>query len=325
MKKIVVFFLCIFIFSSCSSPSFSSVIQGSEYLFGTLVSIKVYNSNESDKDIINDCFSMIAEYEHIFSYSESDSELSLLNLSAYNNPVAVSRELFDIINQSLVYCAKTNGAFDIGLGRLIEIWDKASYEGIPPDTALLSDFVGFKGYEFIILDDDKKTVMYTDERVAVHLGACAKGYVEDRVIEFLKERGVESAVVDFGGSVAVIGDKNGNPFVVGIINPDDENTLIGNVGISDSCVVTSGDYRRYFMYNNVRYHHILDSATACPAISDINSVSVVSTSAFKGDCLSTAAFVSGLETACQLITSENCGYVIITDYSVETSGVILNE
>ena len=325
IKKFFLYFLCIIFFSSCSAVPSADAFQKSEYLFGTLISVKIYDFGGAESNIVDDCFSMIEEYERIFSYSEIESELSLLNSSAFNNPVAVSDALFSVIADSIEYCKKTDGAFDIGLGRLIEIWDKAVISSKPPKSDEISDYIGFKGYEHIVVDYEKNTIMFTDERVAVHLGACAKGYTEDKVVDFLKKSGVKSAVIDFGGSIAVIGDKNGSPFNIGITDPADENSLIGSIEISDSCVVTSGDYRRYFVSDGVRYHHILDSRTAYPAQSDIKGVSVVCDSAFVGDCLSTAAFVSGSETAAELIEKSGCGYIIITDNSIETSGVLFNE
>ncbi len=325
MKKFFLCFLCVIIFSSCSSGMSTAVVQKSEYLFGTLVSIRIYDFGEAEADVIDECFSMIAEYEHIFSYSDPDSELSLLNSSAYNNPVTISAPLFSVITDSVEYCRKSDGAFDIGLGRLIEIWDKASLNTSPPHFDEISEYIGFRGYEHIVADYSNSSVMFTDERVAVHLGACAKGYTEDKIVDFLRNCGVKSAVVDFGGSIAAIGDKEGSPFIIGITDPTDENSLIGSIGISNSCVVTSGDYRRYFIHDGIRYHHILDSTTAYPALSDIKGVSVICESAFQGDCLSTAAFVSGSESASELIDEYDCGYVIITADSVNTSGVLFNE
>lgn len=323
MKRIILIFMCIILVSSCSVTGSSDFVQKSDYLLGTFISLKIYDSGPEYDEIIDDCFSIIAEYEQIFSFTDTDSELSVLNASAFNYPVPVSNKLFDVVSESLYYCDRTNGAFDIGLGRLISIWDNSFASSIPPETDEISDYIGFKGYKNIVIDADKKTIMYTDERVAIHLGACAKGYVEDRIAEYLKEKGVKSAVLDFGGSITVLGDKKGSPFNIGITDPYNENAIIGTIGVVDSCVVTSGDYRRFFVYDDVRYHHIIDSDTAYPSMSDINGVSVICESAFKGDCLSTAAFVLGSEAAASLLDDEGYGYVIITDGSVKISGVVL--
>jgi len=283
--------------------------------------LNIYDSDVGE-DVVDNCFELVSQYEKMFSYYDSSSELYQLNQSAYKHPFKVTDEMYDIITESLDYCRKTDGAFDIGLGKVIEIWDDASGEGIPPDEALLFPFAGFRGYEHIVVNEIDKTVYFSDERVSIHLGACAKGFVQDKAVTFLKECGVKSALLDFGGSIYALGTKDSKPFSIGITDPTSESELAGAVQITDLSVVTSGNYRRFFEYNGVVYHHIIDSATAFPSQSDINGVSVICESAFKGDCLSTASFVLGAERAEALLSDENCGYVIITDESVRSDGVI---
>lgn len=324
MRIIFGLIACILFLSSCHVSDSPQIDRKSDFLLGTLISVNIYDYGTADYSVVDECFDLIRDYEQIFSYSISDSELSVLNNSAYNNAVTVSNELFEIISESMYYCQITDGAFDIGIGKLIEIWDKAISDEIPPQYDDLVDFVGFRGYEHIVVDSVNKTIMYTDSRVSIHLGACAKGYLEDIALDFLKDNGVKSALLDFGGSICVLGDKNGTGFNVGITDPADTNDLIGKVEITDGCVVTSGNYRRFFMYNDIRFHHIIDSRTAYPAYSGVNGVSVFCDSAFKGDCLSTAAFVLGFKDASELLKSQSCGYVIVGDDSVETDGVILN-
>jgi len=321
MKKIAVFFAFIFIFSSCSLNLPEQNIKRSEYMLGTFINLNIYDSDVGE-DVVDNCFELVSQYEKMFSYYDSSSELYQLNQSAYKHPFKVTDEMYDIITESLDYCRKTDGAFDIGLGKVIEIWDDASGEGIPPDEALLSPFAGFRGYEHIVVNEIDKTVYFSDERVSIHLGACAKGFVQDKAVTFLKECGVKSALLDFGGSIYALGTKDSKPFSIGITDPTSESELAGAVQITDLSVVTSGNYRRFFEYNGVVYHHIIDSATAFPSQSDINGVSVICESAFKGDCLSTASFVLGAERAEALLSDENCGYVIITDESVRSDGVI---
>lgn len=323
MKRIVVLLTCIVLFSSCSFTKSSQGVKKSEYLLGTIVSITVYDFGEADETVFDDCFRIVSEYERIFSYYDEESELNILNKTAYKSPVQVSDEMFLIIDESLDYCEKTDGAFDIGIGKLIEVWDVAAAAATPPESNSLSEFIGFKGYEHIAVDEINRTISFNDERVAIHLGACAKGFVQDRVSEFLKENGVKSALLDFGGSVQTIGDKNGVLFSVGITDPLSDSDLAGIVKISDSVVVTSGDYRRFFDYNGKKYHHILDTSTGYPADSGINGVSILCDSSFTGDCLSTAAFVIGAAGSAELLNEENVGYVIITDESTITNGVNL--
>lgn len=290
-------------------------------MLGTFITLNFYDS-DVDEGIVDNCFEVVSQYEKMFSYYDSSSELYQLNQNAYKHPFKVSDEMYDIITESLYYCRKTDGAFDIGLGKVIEMWDDATENAIPPDETIVSPFVDFKGYEHIIVNETDKTVYFDDERVSIHLGACAKGFVQDKIVSFLKNSDVKSALLDFGGSIYALGTKDSKPFSIGITDPISESELAGTVQITDLSVVTSGNYRRFFEYNGVVYHHIIDSATAFPSQSDINGVSVICESAFKGDCLSTASFVLGSERAELLLSGENCGYVIITDESVRSNGVI---
>lgn len=290
-------------------------------MLGTFITLNIYDS-DVDEGIVDNCFELVSQYEKMFSYYDSSSELYQLNQSAYKHPFKVSDEMYDIIAESLYYCRKTGGAFDIGLGKVIEMWDDAAENAIPPDETIVSPFVDFKGYEHIIVNETDKTVYFDDERVSIHLGACAKGFVQDKIVSFLKNSDVKSALLDFGGSIYALGTKSGKPFSIGITDPTSESELAGTVQITDLSVVTSGNYRRFFEHDGIIYHHIIDSATAFPSNSDISGVSVICESAFKGDCLSTASFVLGAERAELLLSGENCGYVIIADESVRSNGVI---
>ena len=130
---------CILFLSSCQVSDSPQIDRKSDFLLGTLISVNIYDYGSADYSVVDECFDLIRDYEQIFSYNDPNSELSALNKAAFNNYVKVSDELFDIIFKSLSYCKKTNGAFDIGLGKLIEIWDKATILETPPDFKDISD------------------------------------------------------------------------------------------------------------------------------------------------------------------------------------------
>ena len=309
IKSFVLFIATALLFCSCS---LSAPVRKTEYLLGTLVSITLYDGTDREK-LIDESFSMVRDIEKKLSVNISDSDISVINNVAFNSEVKLDDELFSILSEALEYCILTDGAFDIGLGKLIELWGIGTDKEAVPDMNSLKKFIGFKGYEHIILDDEKRTVRFDDERASLNLGACAKGYAEDKVREFLIENNVTCAILDFGGSITVIGDKAGGGFNVGIASPSDEGLNGVLSGMADISAVTSGDYQRFFIENGVTYHHILDSSTGFPASSGVKSVTVVTESAFKGDCLSTAAFVLGAEKGTELLGNENCGFVIISD------------
>lgn len=303
--------LCSFSITSCTNNS-TEPLKLSEYLLGTLVSITVYDYIPNGNEVIAECFGIIRELESTVSVNIDNSELSVLNKNAFNVPVPVSDTLFRIISRSMEFCALSDGAFDIGLGKLIDLWGiGTSGQRIPTDSEL-SPYIGFKGYEYIVLNETDRTVQFTDERVKINLGACAKGYAEDIIRDHLISKGIESALLDFGGSITAIGDKNGEKFRIGIANPYNEYEYSCIIPLSDSSSVTSGDYQRYFETDGKHYHHILDSSTGFPSESGISGVTVITDSAFEADCLSTSAFVLGKEEAVALLDKLGFGYVIIS-------------
>lgn len=321
MRRIISAFFCsLFI---CSCTVFAPVpVKKSEYLLGTIVSITVYDNINNAEKLINECFSLVRSLEKKVSFTDENSELSYINSKAYESPVHISDEMFDILNKSLEFCEKSEGSFDIGLGKLIELWAIGTDNAQVPSDDELSALKGFKAYKNIVIDSEQKTVSFTDERVKLNLGACAKGYAEDMAVEFLKEKGICSALLNFGGSVSVIGKKpDGSEFAIGVTNPINESEFIRTISVSDMSVVTSGDYQRYFVENGIEYHHILDSATGYPSKNGINSVTIVCESAFAADCLSTAAFVLGVDKAEKLILAENCEYIICADEVLSSDGV----
>ncbi|MGN0655159.1 MAG: FAD:protein FMN transferase [Ruminiclostridium sp.] len=285
-------------------------------MLGTLVRITISDMpKEQAETLIKESLSLVREIENKLSVNIENSELMYLNNNAYGREIPVSDELFYVLEKSLEYCRMSAGAFDIGIGKLIDLWGIGTENAAVPGSENLAPFINFKGYEHIILNRSAKTVRFDDERVKVNLGACAKGYAEDKTRDFLIENGVKSALLSFGGSVTVIGEgKYGGNYRIAVADPDTADgghSLI--ICTHDNSTVTSGDYQRYFVENGVKYHHILDSATGYPADNGIKSITVVTYSAFEGDCLSTAGFVLGRDKAVSLLDSLGCGYVIISD------------
>lgn len=315
IKAFCLLIIAVIALSSCSAKI---PVKKTEYLLGTIISVTIYDCPGSE-GIIDECFDMISDFESRVSSTNVNSSVSMLNNSAYDDYVTPDSEVYSLIKDSLTFCEESGGAFDIGLGKLIDLWGIGTEKEAVPDMNKLEPYIGFKGFEHIFLNNEQRTIRYDDERVSINLGACAKGYAVDKAVSFLKEKGVKSAMLDFGGSIYTIGNKNGTGFDVGIANPDG-NSIGGIIyGLSDISVVTSGDYQRFFEQNGKRYHHILDSNSGYPSESRVRSVTVVCHDAFMGDCLSTAAFVIGVEKGSELLEKYNCGYVFFDDNGVTVS------
>ena len=198
-----------------------------------------------------------------------------------------------LLQTALTLCEKTGGAYDPSLGALSQVWGFSTGVYRVPEPDVLAAAMQCSGAKHVKLDGCAVTL---ENGVQLDLGGIAKGYTAGRVRAMLRDAGVTSAIVSLGGNVAAVGKKpDGSAWTVGLQNPDEPEAYFGTVSIEDACVVTSGAYQRYFEENGVRYHHILDPVTGCPAESGLKSVSVVAKDDTLADALSTALFVMGLD------------------------------
>jgi len=242
-----------------------------------------------DKD--GACEDEIKRIDALLSATNADSDIS-----RYNRGESISEETQSLID----YCDKiremTDGAFDITVQSAVELWDIKNAK-VPPD-------------------DDKIKSAITDKS-RIGLGAVAKGYAAGRVRALLESKGVKSAVLSLGGNVAVIGKKaDGSEWNVGIQHPLYSDRLIATVKASDTAVVTSGGYQRYFEYEGKRYHHILDPKTGYPAQSGIISATVITKDDTLADALSTAVFVMGVDKAKKLYKAQDIELIMVTSDTV---------
>lgn len=231
------------------------------------------------------------ELESLWSVTDKDSEVYAVN-HANGEPVTISEETAELIQFSLDMAEKTEGALDISLYPVLTAWGFTTGKTQIPSEETLAEKMELTGLEKIFLSEDSLS-MQPD--MQIDLGAVAKGYACDLLAQQLKGDGVTSAILSLGGSVCAIGSKpDGNDFKISVQNPEYGDSL-GLLSISDSCVVTSGAYERYFEgENGKRYGHILSPSTGRPAESGLVSVTVVGKEGKLCDALSTAFFVMGL-------------------------------
>lgn len=294
-------------------PSYSLSAEG----FGTILSITLYGKDETMlSNWILEAFDEIERLEHIFSAKLPDSELSKVNEQAFEKPVEVSAELFFLFEIGLSYGEKTDGALDISIGQLVDLWGVGTDHEKVPTSDELEEYIGMEGFRSILLNKENQTVSYTDSRLKVDFGAIAKGYAADQVKNLLLSKSSDiCGILNFGGNIMTLNSKiDGSNWVVGITDPKDPSNACASIDVCDLCVVTSGNYERYFEQGGVRYHHILDPHTATPSNSGIISSTIIGTSSTDCDALSTSCYVLGVEKALSLIESMD-GYeaVFITD------------
>ena len=279
-------------------------ITATAFKLNTVVKVTIYDSQ--DEKILQDALALCDKYEKIFSRTRTDSEIYLLNegkLPQEDGYYILSEECAELIGKGLYYSELSGGAFDITIEPLSSLWDFTSGEKQIPDSQTLVEAQKHVGYEKVELKGNK--IRFQEDGMGLELGAIAKGYIADKIKEFLISEGVESAVIDLGGNVLCIGARpDGEAFRVGIQKPfADRNETVATAGIRDRSVVSSGIYERYFEKDGKLYHHILNPKSGYPYENGFTAVTILSDESVDGDGLSTVCFALGLEKGLELINS----------------------
>ncbi len=265
----------------------------------TVCEISVYSKNSVPLD---KCFEYISQKDKEFSATDASSALFMLN---HGEAVSIPEDLQNLIDFGKDFGNKNPDLFSIYLNPLIEVWNIKNNTGSIPDiTSAMKEVKSQK---------------------SINLGAVAKGYIADNLVDTLSANGVSSAMINLGGNAYAIGKKpTGENWKVGIQNPADENGIVGIITAENLAVVTSGDYQRYFEKDGVRYHHIFNPKTGYPANNGLRSVTVICENALLADALSTAAFVAGLEDGIKLLERYSARGIFITDDTVHFSKALEN-
>ena len=252
-----------------------------------------------DLQVLNDGLAVCGEYENLLSRTVEGSDVWRIN-HANGQPVQVSETTLEILDTARQVSERSGGAFDVSIAPVSTLWDFTSGAAVVPEADDIARAAALVDYRNITVDGDQVTL---PEGMMIDLGGIAKGYIADAVKAYLAQRGVESAVLSFGGNIVTIGLKpDGSCWKVGIQDidrPTGEYMLVAlNYGGS---TVTSGIYERGFESDGVYYHHILDTSTGWPVQNELASVTVFSDSSMLGDALATAAFALGEEKGMELI------------------------
>ncbi|MBQ3107155.1 MAG: FAD:protein FMN transferase [Firmicutes bacterium] len=296
--------------------------EKSFFAMDTYISYRVWGTSEEEaKDygaLLEETFTRIAGMTDRF---DPDSELSKVN-AAGSEGLAVSAELLEMAELAIDWKVRTNGAFQVLLGSLSDLWNIGGEDPkVPEKTAIAAELQKLSEARLTL----RGSVLSVEpEGIILDLGAVAKGYAADAAAKALCQAGCKRALIDAGGTVITIGTKTGGQlWTIGLQDPKEPQKLAGIIESADKALVTSGDYQRYFEQDGTRYHHIFDPETGYPA-NRLHAVTVLAESAALGDILSTALFVMGPEEgyrlACQL-SSEGLAEVLFTlpDYSQKTT------
>ena len=357
----VVVALALGCFASCgtgASDSWAGFSKDS-YYFDTICRITIYGLDDSligdglsekefDQtctDIISRAFKELAGYEQLLSRTVSGSDVDWIN-HASGEAVEVSPDTLAVIIKGLEFGDLSGGDFDITIGGVTSLWDfhmalDPAVEAHLPDDAALAEALKHVDYAAVQIDVDSCTVRLADPDAVLDLGGIAKGYIADRITEFLVSQGVTDAIVNLGGNIEALGGKpkdhlkprGDDPDAsgtvrLGINDPRDESgKLLTTFDARDVTVVTSGTYERYIEVDGVKYHHILDPETGYPVENSLTQVTIVAGRGHSVDCdgLSTVCLALGLDSGVELINelAESDNYGPLWAIFVTDSGEVL--
>lgn len=339
MKKIlslVLSFVLLFSLFGCTNIKYTKYSKSFLELFDTASSITAYDtSQESFDKKYNELYKVIKKYSEIFDiYNSYDDIINIkyLNDNAYKEPIEVDKEIIDLLNFSIKAYAVTNGKVNIAMGSVLSIWHdyREECKAVPPKSKLI-EASKHTNIDDIIVDNKNSTVFFKDKELKLDVGAVAKGYVCNKIYEYITKNNLwQNAVISLGGNIITVGSKtDGKSFVIGIENPNSNDYLMKVNAKDNTSVVTSGSYQRYYTVNGKNYSHIIDTDTLYPA-EYFTSVTVISSDSALADAFSTALFCMSYDDGIKLVESNEEIEAIWLDNNGKTyqsSGVkaIINE
>ncbi len=279
-------------------------------IMGTRIAAEVWHADAAAGEAALDA--VMAEMHRIdalMSHYKPESQLSLINRDAARAPVAVDRELAELIARSLEFSAMSDGAFDITYASVGYLYDYR--EKRHPSDDEIKAALPAVNWRHVRVDRKAATVRFLRAGVRIDLGGIAKGHAVDRCIGILAARGIRHARVTAGGDSRLLGDRRGRPWMIGIRHPDDANQVLLRLPLEDAAISTSGDYERYFDEDGVRYHHIIDPQTGRSPRA-VRSVTVIGPDATLTEGLTKSLFILGAPRGIALVDArEDVDAVIV--------------
>ena len=318
MKKLFILLLAaMLLFSGCTAPKTTEVteVQSTQQpeltqynstflsLFDTVTTVLGKAESEEVFNQRAEAMRALLEKYHqlfdIYSEYEGINNLKTINDMAGKEPVKVDGEIIRLLKDCKAFYEATGGKVNVAMGSVLKIWHEVRSVGrMDPENAVLPDMEElqtasqYTDFDQVLIDEEASTVFIADPNVRLDVGAVAKGWSVQRVIE----QAPEGMLISVGGNVAASGpkDPSGTPWIVGVENPEGGSGYLNTLNLTRGCVVTNGDYQRTYVVDGKYYHHIIDPATLFPATL-WRSVTIAHDDSGEADALSTALFILPLE------------------------------
>lgn len=312
MKNFIVWLLCtgMLLCGGCMEKK-EAYYEKSDLVMDTVVTLQARGDHA--KEAVEEGFARLKEIEAFASNTIETSDVSRINAAAGGEAVIICPELMHILQVSQSYSQKTEGAWDITVGPLINLWGIGTENQHVPAPEEIQKARALVDYKKLELHEEKGTARLQEKGMSIDLGGIAKGYAADEVRKVYQKYGIENGLINLGASSMYAVGVNGKnkPWAVGIKHPrkEDNSIYLGIVHLKEESLSTSGDYERFFIADGKRYHHILDPATGYPADSGVMSDTIIvdgtiADGGMLADLLTTAVFVMGPEKAKRFLNQE---------------------
>lgn len=262
------------------------------HMMGTTITLSV--THPTPEKIINEMILQLQVYEQRFSANDVRSELSEINNNAGIQPITVHPELYELTKIGKFHSVAQDSHLNIAIGPLVQTWRIGFDDArVPSEDEIQNLLNRINPYE-ILLDDAKQSVFLRQKGMAIDLGSLAKGYIADRLIDYLRSVEATSALINLGGNLVCFGPalkRADQQWRIGIQNPVHSrgNTQIV-LKLQNKSVVTSGIYERHLEKNGQTFHHIFDSQTGYPIETKIASLTIISDLSIDGEIWTTRLF-----------------------------------
>ena len=295
----ILFISFLFLFNSCSNSN--TAING--YTMGTTYSIKIYSEKIINSIDLKESVEYKLNYlNSIFSTYSDSTEISKINLSK-SKKINLSDDLAFVLNKALYYSQLSDGLYDPTVFPLVDLWGFGPTNiNSKPNKNKVNELLKNISYKYISLNEQE--LLLNNSNLHIDLNSIAKGYAVDSISNLLLNMGFSDFMVEIGGEVKCIGENNKNKWIIGIINPKDENNLI-KTNLKNMSIATSGNYNNYLIYEDIRYPHIINPKTGWPINNNIISASVITENCIDADAIATILMLLPYEKGIELVNNMN--------------------
>jgi len=314
-RGLVYIFFSFLLVASCrnSDPGFSSF---NGFAQGTTYSIVFENSDQTDlPGLRSEVEKLLSDFDMSLSLYKDSSVLSMINRNENVKPDFYFIEAF---NKSKEISAMTGGAFDLTVGPLVKAWGFGPDERRNISESKIDSLLSLVGMEKVEIKDGM--LRKSDPRINLDFNAIAQGYSVDIIYRYLGSMGIKRFLIEIGGEVRVKGDKGGVLWRIGIDRPVDDNMSPGAdlqavISLKDKALATSGNYRKFYVENGIKYSHTIDPETGYPARNQLLSATVIADECAAADGIATACMVMGMEKSISFLNMhpEFDAYLIFSD------------